>query len=172
MCRKHINSLGDIFVLHMDNNTIEHTKSFQHCTDSWENWGSYLYFWMFLKESSWDKSIFLLNANIIKKKGVYGKHPQESWWLPAAVPPRTGFCANPRFVLWVYHHINVLEMGLHACAFFSSHFISENVCFSSGFLTKSYNYGDGHRLASSPCQVDLDSPGGTLCHGRLLCMCI
>lgn len=68
--------------------------------------------------------------------------------------------------------INILGMG--SCIFLSSYYTSEDVFFPHKVFSQksSYYYGDGHHLASSPCQVDLDSPGGTLCHGRLSYMCI
>ena len=97
VCRKHINSLGDVFVLRKDNNTIAHTQSPLHTTlHSWENGVHSIIFWMFLKEN-WDKRAFLPYANIIKRS-VYWKQPQESWWLPAAVPPQTSFCASTCFI--------------------------------------------------------------------------
>lgn len=36
----------------MDNNTIAHTKPFEHYTTLVVKWGSCFYFWMFEEESS------------------------------------------------------------------------------------------------------------------------
>jgi len=48
--KKYFNGLGDIFILHMDKNTIAHTKSSEHDTPLRGKRGHH-FFGMFLKES-------------------------------------------------------------------------------------------------------------------------
>lgn len=112
-----------------------HTQSPWNTTlHSWEKRGSYYYFWMFLKESSWDERVFLFYANIIKRC-VYWKHPQETWWIPAAVPSQSSFLCKhlfcPPSLSPHWHSLTTLTSSAWApvCVFFSSHFIIEDVCF-------------------------------------------
>lgn len=96
-----------VVALQMDNNTIAHTKSLKHYTTL--KMGFLLLLLLLFLDVSEGKllrRVFLLYANLIKRR-VYWKHPQESWWIPAAVPSQSSFWANTCFVIWVCHHIDI-----------------------------------------------------------------
>lgn len=179
VCRKHINSLGDKWTT-----TLLHTQNPLNTTlHSWQNGVPIVIILGYFGRKAPETREFFpfLYANTIKRR-VYWKNARkraDEFLLQS--PLRAVSRANACFVLHVRHHTDVHGIKL-ACLrhFSSSHFVSlarifvfhRGVSHKKKKKKKLYYHGDGHHLASSPCQVDLYSPGGTLCHGRLSCMCI
>lgn len=129
------------------------------------------YFWMFEGRLLRQESPFSL-CNIIS---LAVSLPKTAAVFLLKLLLRVVFCANtcppPTFLSRYYPHSSSRCTGLSVAPFFVL-FPARIFAFHLRFpINQTGFHGDGHHLASSPCQVDRDSPGGTLCRGHLSRMC-
>ena len=138
-----------------------HAKSpLKHYTTLMVRWG-YYHFGCCRRKVP-ETRVFLLYANIIKKDSLLQTPARK---VPTAVPSESSLYRQLLCPLSFTPHQHPQD-GRSCLGFFSFYqrgFVYLQVLSQN---SASYRYCGDHHLASFPFQGDLDSPGGTLCHGR------